>query len=44
MKYGYTELIKDSKCNTCVGRNRLLNEEFKGVYRCLNYAKGVTKE
>ena len=27
-------------CNTCLGCNRLLDKEFKGIYRCPNYMKG----
>ena len=27
-------------CKTCLGCNRLLNELFKGIYRCPNYMKG----
>ena len=27
-------------CRTCLGCNRLLNNDFKGVWRCPNYMKG----
>lgn len=27
-------------CRTCLGCNRLLDYEFKGIYRCPNYMKG----
>lgn len=30
-------------CNSCLGCNRLLNPEFRGVYRCPNYMKGRTE-
>lgn len=30
-------------CKTCLGCNRLLNQEFRGVYRCPNYMKGRTE-
>lgn len=29
------------KCETCLGCNRLLIEDFKGTYRCDNYIKGA---
>lgn len=27
-------------CKDCYGCNRLLNENFMGIYRCPNYMKG----
>lgn len=30
-------------CKTCLGCNRLLDENFKGIYRCPNYKKGKTE-
>lgn len=34
------QIDKDRKCYSCLGCNRLEQEEFKGVYRCENYMKG----
>lgn len=30
-------------CATCLGCNKLLNKDFKGMYRCPNYMKGRTE-
>ena len=30
-------------CNSCLGCNRLLNNDFGGVYRGHNYMKGRTE-
>ena len=35
MKYNYPQLT--NKCVKCLGYNRLIDENFKGVYRCENY-------
>lgn len=35
MKYNYPQLI--GKCAKCLGCNRLIDENFKGVYRCENF-------
>lgn len=35
------QIDKQYKCYTCLGCNRLSLENFKGVYRCNNYIKGV---
>ncbi len=31
------ELNKNSKCYSCFGCNRLANENFEGIFRCLYY-------
>lgn len=31
----------DTKCKTCLGCNRLEDKDFKEIYRCENYVKGV---
>lgn len=31
----------ETKCKTCLGCNRLELENFKEVYRCENYMKGI---
>lgn len=35
--------IPETKCKTCLGCNRLEDENFKEVYRCENYVKGKEK-
>lgn len=30
----------ETKCNTCLGCNRLEDKNFKEVYRCENYVRG----
>lgn len=44
MKIKYPELI--GKCKTCLGCQRLEQEDFKGVYRCQYYIenKEVTND
>lgn len=37
------EIDQDKLCRTCIGCNRLEQENFNGVYRCNNYAKGLGK-
>ena len=34
----------ETKCKTCLGCERLAIPEFKEVYRCENYVRGVTKD
>ena len=31
----------ETKCNTCLGCNRLEDKNFKEVYRCENYVRGT---
>lgn len=38
------QIDEDKICFTCLGCNRLELEEFNGVYRCNNYAKGTEKK
>lgn len=38
------QIDKQYKCYTCLGCNRLLLEDFKGVYRCNNYIKGAKED
>ena len=34
----------ETKCKTCLGCNRLEDRNFKEVYRCKNYVRGVKNE
>ncbi len=34
----------ESKCKTCLGCNRQELDNFKEVYRCENYVKGVNED
>lgn len=43
-KYGYPKLIKGTKCETCLGCNRLELIDFMGIYPCENYIGGMTNE
>lgn len=36
--------IPETKCKTCLGCNKLENENFKEVYRCKNYMEGKENE
>lgn len=31
------ELKKETLCKRCIGCNRLEDENFEGVYRCINF-------
>lgn len=42
MKENYPEL--KGKCKTCSGCNQLELKEFRGVYECKNYVKGLKDE
>lgn len=42
MKYNYPQL--EGKCVKCLGCNRLLNENFKGVWRCENHIEKEQKK
>lgn len=42
MKYNYPEL--KGKCKTCLGCNRLEDENFTGIWRCENYIEGKSKD
>ena len=38
------QIDKKYKCYKCLGCNRLMLEDFKGVYRCNNYIKGAKED
>lgn len=42
MTQNYPEL--KGKCKTCLGCNQLELKEFRGVYECKNYKKGVIND
>lgn len=44
MKYGYPELMKECKCETCIGCNSLELIFFRGTYICQDYIRGKDEQ
>lgn len=38
------QIDKDKKCYSCLGCNKLEQENFNGIYRCENYMRGKSND